>query len=411
MQPSTNFGSCSRKHDFYRAGACDRNGQWQFLDLQKFVVQSISPISNQQSKSQGVNMGRVQFRLFLLCFVAVINFVPLSATAQQMWHVWRKIDGCSMTRNDWLTVAQQPPGPGWVLCNGSKAHFTQLGAQQEMDILKVVQCNADMPNCPRFQNDCCDVKIWQNTQTGATTIMGNGESPGFGWQLSALNSPTQCCEEAALSIGSLVCRQTQLMGQIAVFQGPGVFTNAATGALISPAALPPPNSTVTPGHEPPITVELPEEIAIEEIPDDDDGEEIEEAGESSTATGTLSSGQTTGSNNSGQNPCGAADAETFSQMTGSWHWYRMNVTIGGSCNNVSGTFLVTEWCAGVDDPGNQAPKVQGTFTGRMEGGSLQLNWEQPPHKNHPTKGTGSCSLYGDELSCSGFGCAGELKRQ
>jgi hypothetical protein len=114
--------------------------------------------------------------------------------------------------------------------------------------------------------------------------------------------------------------------------------------------------------------------------------------------------------------CTQADAATFSRMTGSWKAYRMHVTLGGSCDNVTGTWKVTEWCEGVDATYNASvARVNGTLTGKMVNGYLQLSFESPPSPNNSvgTKGTGSCTLRDDgTLSCSGFGCNSDpLTRQ
>lgn len=114
--------------------------------------------------------------------------------------------------------------------------------------------------------------------------------------------------------------------------------------------------------------------------------------------------------------CSQADAATFSQMAGSWKAYRMHVTIGGSCDNVTGTWKVTEWCEGVDETYNASvARVNGTLSGKMTNGYLHLDFESPPSPNNSqgTKGTGSCTLQSDgTLSCSGFGCSSDpLKKQ
>lgn len=114
--------------------------------------------------------------------------------------------------------------------------------------------------------------------------------------------------------------------------------------------------------------------------------------------------------------CNQADAATFSKMSGSWKSYRLHVTIGGSCDKVTGTWKVTEWCEGIDETYNASvARVNGTFSGKMENGYLQLNYESPPSPNNSkgTKGTGSCYLKSDGmLSCSGLGCSSDpLKKQ
>lgn len=124
-------------------------------------------------------------------------------------------------------------------------------------------------------------------------------------------------------------------------------------------------------------------------------------------------GNNQGNNNSGTKACTADDAAAFAKLTGSWKGYRMHVTIGGSCNQVTGTWKVTEWCEGVDETYNTTTaRINGTFTGKMEGGSLQLDYQAPPSPNNSkgTKGSGSCYIGSNgTLSCS-FGCRDELKK-
>ncbi|HEX6188075.1 MAG TPA: hypothetical protein VFZ40_08335 [Pyrinomonadaceae bacterium] len=117
----------------------------------------------------------------------------------------------------------------------------------------------------------------------------------------------------------------------------------------------------------------------------------------------------------GPKPCTAEEKAAFAKMSGSFKSYRMNVTIGGSCEQSTGTYKVAEWCEGVDETGNpNTPRVTGTLKGRMIGRSLSVTYEQPASPNgHPArKGSGSCSSNSDRtFSCSGFGCQNEFKRQ
>jgi hypothetical protein len=116
--------------------------------------------------------------------------------------------------------------------------------------------------------------------------------------------------------------------------------------------------------------------------------------------------------------CTQADAAKFSQMSGSWKSYRLHVTIGGSCDKVTGTWKVTEWCEGVEETYNASvARVNGTLSGKMMNGYLQLSFESPPSPNNSkgTKGTGSCTLKSDgTLSCSSLPCSGssgDFKKQ
>ena len=116
----------------------------------------------------------------------------------------------------------------------------------------------------------------------------------------------------------------------------------------------------------------------------------------------------------GQSSCNEADAASFAKLTGTWKSYRMHVTIDGSCDNVSGTYKVTEWCEGVDETYNASvARVNGTFSGKMQNGYLQVTFVSPPSPNNSkgATGPGTCSIKTDgSLSCS-FGCTGDLKKQ
>ena len=99
-------------------------------------------------------------------------------------------------------------------------------------------------------------------------------------------------------------------------------------------------------------------------------------------------------------------------MTGSFKSYRLHVTIGGSCEQATGTFKYAEWCEGVDATYNTTTaRTTGTFTGRG-GGSLQVAWDAPASPSSGArKGTASCSLNSDgTLSCSGFVCSGDAMK-
>ena len=130
--------------------------------------------------------------------------------------------------------------------------------------------------------------------------------------------------------------------------------------------------------------------------------------------GNVNNGNNNGNNNGGQH-CSADDQARFARMVGSWKAYRVQVTIGGSCDNVTGTWKETEWCEGIDETYNASvARINGTITGgRMSGGTLQVEYQSPPspHNSKGTKGTGSCYLQSDgTLTCS-FTCEGDMKKQ
>jgi hypothetical protein len=137
---------------------------------------------------------------------------------------------------------------------------------------------------------------------------------------------------------------------------------------------------------------------------------VKDGSGSSTGTGTTGrSGSTTSGAGStaGQRPCNASEASAFSLMTGNWKTGGPKISIGGSCEKASGTFEWAEYCESPDRTDNKTlARYKGTFTGRMEGGSLQFSFELPGGALHKDqKGTSSCSVGQDgSLSCS-LGCA------
>jgi hypothetical protein len=71
-------------------------------------------------------------------------------------------------------------------------------------------------------------------------------------------------------------------------------------------------------------------------------------------------------------PCTADEAAAFARMSGSWKSYQMHITIGGSCEEATGTFKYAEWCEGVDETSNSSlARTLGSFNGRMSGGSYR----------------------------------------
>ncbi len=114
-----------------------------------------------------------------------------------------------------------------------------------------------------------------------------------------------------------------------------------------------------------------------------------------------------------KNTCTDADNAAFAKIMGTWKAYRMHVNIGGSCDNVTGTWKVTEWCEGVDATNNPSvARINGTFKGKMQSGSLQVEWQHPPspNNNKGAKGVGSISLQSDGTLSVSWGCGGNLNR-
>jgi hypothetical protein len=140
-----------------------------------------------------------------------------------------------------------------------------------------------------------------------------------------------------------------------------------------------------------------------------DVEEIPEVG------GKQDTGKQQGKNPpAGVRPCNADELAAFASMSGTWGARGPKITISGSCEQASGSMSWAEYCEDPNSTFNASlPRYKGTFKGRMEGASLQVNWDLPGGSVHPDqKGRASCSMNSDgTLSCSGFGCGVGGKKQ
>ncbi len=153
-------------------------------------------------------MIRTSFRAFLAALALL--FLALPAQAQQPWTQFLDQNNCAMARSGWMAVAQSNPGFGWRLAEGAQDSFTFAEAIARLDAMRLGLAPGGQPE---FRNHCCHVLIWENTQTGGLAITGDAQTAGFGWQLSTLNRPLQCCEDAAFTIGSdpLGCTSVALL--------------------------------------------------------------------------------------------------------------------------------------------------------------------------------------------------------
>jgi hypothetical protein len=135
------------------------------------------------------------------------------AQGQQPWTQWLDQNNCAMTRSGWMALAQSSPGFGWTHAPGAQNSSTFAEAAAWLDVLRLSLAQGPGGNAPNFLNYCCQVDIWENTQTGALAITLDGQPAGFGFQLSFLNKPLQCCEDAAFAIGAdpLGCTGVPLM--------------------------------------------------------------------------------------------------------------------------------------------------------------------------------------------------------
>lgn len=108
----------------------------------------------------------------------------------------------------------------------------------------------------------------------------------------------------------------------------------------------------------------------------------------------------------GTRPCDAAERTAFARMLGAFQTPSgAKITIGGSCEQASGTEIHTDYCENPDAIYNQTLKrYQVSFTGRMGGSFLMVQWKNPSDPRR-LEGSASCYIGADGiLSCSGFPC-------
>lgn len=115
----------------------------------------------------------------------------------------------------------------------------------------------------------------------------------------------------------------------------------------------------------------------------------------------------------GVRPCTADETGLFNRMSGSWRSISLgpNITISGSCEQASGTISYREYCERPDAEYNKTLKnYEVAFSGRIEGVSLQVDYQKPG--NSKEKGAGSCEVGSDgNLSCRGLPCNVSAKKQ
>ena len=183
-------------------------------------------------------MLRSPLQLFGLLFL-LLGALP--AQAQQPWTQYLDQNHCAMTRSGWMAIAQSNPGFGWTFAPGAANSATFAGAAAWLDVLRLSLAAGPGGNSPNFRDYCCQVDIWENTQTGQIAITEDGQNPGFGFALSSLNQPLMCCEDAAFAIGSdpLGCTGVPLMsvpGAVVTITPAGPV--AATGTVSIPTNPP-----------------------------------------------------------------------------------------------------------------------------------------------------------------------------
>ena len=362
--------------------------------------------------------------------------LPANGQAGTEWRVWMKYSPCSPSRQDWVSVADRDPSGGgnhFMQFPGSHVWTTFAAAMAEAIKLRTSPATfgtGETPLHPKYANYCCaNYRVFRNSATGKFTVVaGLYGNPGGGF--AEQQGGPMCCEDAAATAGfpSSFCGGYGGGGMSAENnidrhgQDYKNFDLPRPGSeLCSNACANDPSckayTYVKPGVQGPnarcwlksgVPPGTPSSCCVSGVKSSSGGGFGRSGSGSGGNRGSSGGGTNPRSGNLGERPCDANEAAAFSKMTGSWKSYRMHITIGGSCEKATGTFKYTEWCEGVDETSNSSlARVQGTFTGRMSGGSLQVAWEAPASPSSgPRKSTGSCSANSDgTFSCSGFPCA------
>lgn len=175
-----------------------------------------------------------------LLSVVFLLLAALPAQAQS-WTQYLDQNNCAMTRSGWMAIAQSNPGFGWTYAPGAANSSTFAEAAAWLDVLRLSLAMGPGNNSPNFQNYCCQVDIWENSSTGQVVITQDGQNAGFGFAYSSLNTPSMCCEDAALAIGSdpMGCTGVPLMsvpGSVVTITPTGPV--AATGPVTIPSNPP-----------------------------------------------------------------------------------------------------------------------------------------------------------------------------
>jgi hypothetical protein len=362
--------------------------------------------------------------------------LPTGGQTGANWRVWMKVSSCSTSRSDWVSVADRDPTTGgggshFIQFPGSHGWPTFAKAMAEANTLRVAPCTfgtGETPICPKYANYCCaNYRVFRNSATRKlTVVVGLYGDPGGGF--TEQEGGPMCCEDAAAMAGypTSFCgghgggrlnmeNNVDLHGQDyrnfdltrpspeLCRDACGSDPNCKAYTYVKPGVQGPNARCWLKSSVPPAT---PSSCCVSGFKGGDSGSS--RSGDSSDRGrgGFGGVGRTTNpsSGNLRERPCTADEAAAFSQMTGSWKAGGPKITISGSCEQASGT---TDWAEYCGDPDSTSyAKYRGTFTGRMEGGSLQVNWDLPAQSIHQAfKGTASCELKSDgTLSCSGFRC-------
>lgn len=168
----------------------------------------------------------------LFAATGMLVVTPAPVSAQQLWSVWNNTAQCAPTRNHWLSVAQSPPGFG----------FIQWGTFSTPDFMAAIAQMDAMRLSEQFRNYCCKFSVWRFSPTNQFVILKDGEVAG---QNYILERGGMCADDAAISAGISAPHLTDVnLGSV-----PGVALRATATGFIAVAAAP-----VTIPSTPPVVV-------------------------------------------------------------------------------------------------------------------------------------------------------------
>lgn len=394
----------------------------------------------------------------LLTAGALLPTSPEATVTAQIrpWKTWVKSSPCSVTRMDWVSAAQANPTGGGAFWY--QANMIVIGAAcgRDVEACTFAAAQAALPGIRASQDFliyCCpDYAVYEHNQTKERAyIKSSSGSPGDNW---GLLKGSMCCEEAMFMAGKSggcgtgsynqgkysvgtdmpggdyqsvelaradpeLCMQTCLadVGKCRGFtyvkpgvQGPKAkcWLKSSTGPTIPAACC--------------TSAKVDESGVVSPVGRGNKGgfeDTVIRVGDKKVTIGEMippkvppKIPQPTPEERVGQKlpqgvvPCDADERAAFAQMIGSFHNGNSKVTIGGSCENVQGTTLTTEYCENPDATYNKTlPRYSTTFTGRMSGSSISVQFKSNDSRR-PT-GTGTCSKSTRDgktlVSCS-FAC-------
>jgi len=138
---------------------------------------------------------------FAMCWFIILLGSPAIVNSQTGdWKVWVKTSPCS-GRFDWITVAKENPTGGGNFFYAANFIFPGTGCSNfGCSFAEASAVAATLRTSSEFFKYCCrDYSVWQNSQTGARTIVvGKFGTAGLGWFIVKADL---CCEEAEALAG------------------------------------------------------------------------------------------------------------------------------------------------------------------------------------------------------------------